>query len=370
MLRRFFFTLMIPVVLFGISQIAVAENNAFDDIGNILKIKAMLADSCSLDDFTEDSTIPAPVVNELEHYTGDTVVHLTWAPVVYNHQCNLYVYFAVYSQDSSIMDNPILCNSLFSTDGFSFLPTASDFKILTEDTFYFRVYALIEDSVGGLYHSPASNSVYTIIDTTSPILDSIDVSSTSAGGSDWTGSRVINVLYYGHDTPGGGCARLGISETGAPGSFYRHDIDDCTGEIEHTITPEGGRKIIYAMLIDSAGNESNIVSDTIYFSGEAHSYPNPFNPLSPNPDEQFANLAFYLDRDALVSIDIFDLFGNRVYSKSYHCPAGRNDGRYDSRLRWDGLNNNKEQVASGGYICILKKDENKEIGKIKIAVLK
>jgi hypothetical protein len=88
-------------------------------------------------------------------------------------------------------------------------------------------------------------------------------------------------------------------------------------------------------------------------NGVPINYPNPFGSKS-----QVTHIDYYLEVDADVTLKIFDLFGNLVWSKTISSGSpggiGRNNSSHPNSVVWDGRNNNGQLVGSGGYILIAK----------------
>ena len=101
-------------------------------------------------------------------------------------------------------------------------------------------------------------------------------------------------------------------------------------------------------------------------------YPNPFGA---NSDE--THIEYFLPENADVTLKIYDLFGNLVWS--VNIPAGSPGGlgreysAHANSVVWDGKNSNGQKVGNGGYILMAKATAN---GKVvmdkhrKIAVLR
>ena len=101
-------------------------------------------------------------------------------------------------------------------------------------------------------------------------------------------------------------------------------------------------------------------------------YPNPFGAQS-----EITRIEYYLPENADVSLKIFDLFGNLVWSTNISAGSpgglGRDQSVHANSVVWDGKNDNGQKVGSGGYILIAKAKAN---GKVvmdkhrKIAVVR
>ena len=111
---------------------------------------------------------------------------------------------------------------------------------------------------------------------------------------------------------------------------------------------------------DKAGNISEIKHEFIISPGvikdkENRNFPNPFS--------EKTNILFQLDENdyqKISEIRIYDLFGNLVVSLPI-----KNKLIGWNLVEWDGKNGSGNDVANGGYICVIKKDLY-----IKIAVLR
>ncbi len=92
-----------------------------------------------------------------------------------------------------------------------------------------------------------------------------------------------------------------------------------------------GQKVDFT-LVDNDDNDVDIITNNLLFN-----YPNPFNPQT--------NIAFTLPTSGNVSIDIYNLKGQKVkelVNDNY------SSGRYS--VLWDGKDDNNKQVASGVYL--------------------
>lgn len=86
-------------------------------------------------------------------------------------------------------------------------------------------------------------------------------------------------------------------------------------------------------------------------------YPNPFGTA-----QSSTNISYYLRyHNGSVRIRIYDQFGHLV--KSFHGLESRTGL---NTVIWDGRNDRGEQVANGGYICVLMAGGTKQIHKIAV----
>jgi hypothetical protein len=87
----------------------------------------------------------------------------------------------------------------------------------------------------------------------------------------------------------------------------------------------------------------------------SNAYPNPFNPT--------VNIDFSIPDKTDINIQIFDLLGRNVFT---HKQDFKNPGKY--RFKWNALDNNGNNVATGLYIVTIQNQKN--IYKQKITFLK
>ena len=87
--------------------------------------------------------------------------------------------------------------------------------------------------------------------------------------------------------------------------------------------------------------------------GKPINYPNPFG-----VESGITHIDYYLSEDADVTLKIFDLFGNLVWSQKFAAGSpggmGRNRSTFPNSVTWDGKNDNGQKVGNGGYILIAK----------------
>lgn len=107
---------------------------------------------------------------------------------------------------------------------------------------------------------------------------------------------------------------------------------------------------------DSVYSEYEIVINLTPSSlpnGVPINYPNPFSAGS-----QVTHIDYYLEEDADVTLRIYDLFGNLVWTKSISSGTpgglGRDKSAHPNSVIWDGRNDRGQKVGSGGYILIAK----------------
>ncbi|MFH1617488.1 MAG: hypothetical protein ABIB65_02805 [Candidatus Margulisiibacteriota bacterium] len=91
--------------------------------------------------------------------------------------------------------------------------------------------------------------------------------------------------------------------------------------------------------------------------------PNPFNPAV-----EITEIGYDLSEGATVDLYIFNLYGQRIFKKTY--PEGSVGGSAGyNKVSWDGISDFGYLVPNDIYLCRLV-SRGKVIGKCKIAVLR
>jgi len=146
------------------------------------------------------------------------------------------------------------------------------------------------------------------------------------------------------------------------------------GSVNLDITPDRGGFILPLMardLSDPNIEESYYVNIEIlgsYSLAEENAisnFPNPFG-----VEQEYTAIQYYLSEDADVSIEIYDKFGNLVWSVKEIDGLGGED---PNQIFWDGVDNNDIPVDSGIYFLYLRATNRTEIVanyKRKIAVIR
>lgn len=109
--------------------------------------------------------------------------------------------------------------------------------------------------------------------------------------------------------------------------------------------------------------ETYIVNDSI--SG----YPNPFNPKGAI-GENYLTIQYPLQTISNVEIDIYDLFGQKVWHKDINAGDQGGEARQDNRVFWFGTNDDGVTVGNGGYIVLVKPGATGQTMRTKILVVK
>jgi len=297
-----------------------------------------------------DTTLPQPLLEDtLPTYINDFCVMLNWA-TPYDPRVTFH-FIEVSSSDTFPTDTVPYCAQI-DTPATSLMMCAEK-----EGRFYFRVRSLTDDD----HSSKPLNIGSTIVDITRPRLGSIVLFDPGIDDSTWTETREIKVRYLVHEKYP---ASIELWEHSARPSII--SINDTIGIVDFVLSNPEERKTVYACVTDMAGNTGDTLEADIYY-GKPHNYPNPFSP----PDE-YTNIVFRLPEADNVTITIFDLFGDKVYELGgIAASKGLNDGQTNSQLRWNGRNGKGELVASGGYLCEIKRDDETLNDKIiKIGVIR
>ncbi|RMD94145.1 MAG: hypothetical protein D6813_02825 [Calditrichaeota bacterium] len=92
-------------------------------------------------------------------------------------------------------------------------------------------------------------------------------------------------------------------------------------------------------------------------------YPNPFG-YSARPVTKFN---YYLPNDSEVTIRIYTLLGELVWSKTFtaNSPQGQ-AGNHDGDIVWDGTNDKGQKVVNGAYVAVLITKNGKAMTKIAV----
>ncbi len=133
------------------------------------------------------------------------------------------------------------------------------------------------------------------------------------------------------------------------------------------------KRTLTFLAADSVGNitssvmNAQILSGAVQVIGMVLNYPNPFKPLSTDPNLNTTNIQYTLSVDAPVTIITYDITGHEVMRKTFG--QGENGGRAGvNSVIWNGSNLFGEVSGNGMYIYkIISK--NKVIGTGKLVIL-
>ncbi|MBN1163873.1 MAG: T9SS type A sorting domain-containing protein, partial [Candidatus Krumholzibacteriota bacterium] len=96
-----------------------------------------------------------------------------------------------------------------------------------------------------------------------------------------------------------------------------------------------------------------------------HNFPNPFR-----AGRESTRITYFLTQDSDVSVKIYDLAGNLVWTRDIKAgdEGGRGDpGKTEWKIKWNGRNARGEIVRNGVYICKLQAGSRSAIFKIAVA---
>ncbi|MEJ2634167.1 MAG: hypothetical protein P8184_02615 [Calditrichia bacterium] len=162
-----------------------------------------------------------------------------------------------------------------------------------------------------------------------------------------------------------------------------------TGQLKQNATLSDEKGIASVVFVAGKVSETNVVRasvDSVYTDfeilvnltpstladGKPINYPNPFG-----LESDVTHIEYYLPEDADVTLQIFDLFGNLVWTKNIAAGQpggrGRNSSNHPNSIAWAGVNDRGQRVGNGGYILIARATANgKSVmdAKRKIAVMR
>jgi hypothetical protein len=154
----------------------------------------------------------------------------------------------------------------------------------------------------------------------------------------------------------------------APVGELRFDISD-SDDIIFMIGTGGPR--IQAVWAGDGGNiAGHFLSGPLSvmskdFEEYVHNYPNPFRAGS-----ESTRIAYFMTEDASVSIKIYDLMGNLVFTKDISAgepgASGTADGTW-CETEWDGRNDRGDVVRNGVYLCKIQAGSRTVTFKIAVA---
>ncbi len=311
-----------------------------------------------------DTTLPIPILDPLPQYSNAKWIILRW-------QCEkdksrVFRYYVEASYHDIFRPTIFACDLVDSEQYHDSIYVCrqqyhDSICVCPQIPVWFRVRCVTKDY---RYGRP-SDSVFTIVDTIPPLLDSIRLSDVSKEDS-----ALIRVAYYGYDSGLAGCASLLVWEPDED-NLAISSIPDCQGRRDYSPVTNGEWANIFVCLVDAAGNRSNTLDSTVRIIPpvpikiSAHCYPNPFNPAK----GEKTNLVFSLLSERTVSIRIYDAFGNLVKDWEVVCHAGENRGSDNALLQWDGRKGLDPIVGIGGFICAIKYGDGKP-DIVRIAVRK
>ncbi|MCG3205858.1 MAG: hypothetical protein KCHDKBKB_02581 [Elusimicrobia bacterium] len=119
--------------------------------------------------------------------------------------------------------------------------------------------------------------------------------------------------------------------------------------------------------INGAPNFAEVT--TYVLSSSISGYPSPFNPKGPE-GENYLTIQYPLQTASSVEINIYDLFGQKVWHKDVNAGEEGGQAKEDNRVFWFGTNDDGRTVANGGYIVTVKVGGSGQVMKTKVLVVK
>lgn len=131
-----------------------------------------------------------------------------------------------------------------------------------------------------------------------------------------------------------------------------------------TIFTAGAQNRSYVITAQT-GDASGTLNMEVTVTSDGGVYPNPYNPLLGQP----VRIDYPLEADAPVKVEIYTLMGDLVWSKSF--PAGDSEGGHAgvNSVSWFGKNSQGVTIANGGYIVLIKANDNEKF-RFKLGVFK
>lgn len=134
-------------------------------------------------------------------------------------------------------------------------------------------------------------------------------------------------------------------------------ISDSAGKV--SVIFKGGTRTETNIIRASVDSLSSLITVVVNLTtsdmpdGVVVNYPNPFGLSS-----ETTQLDYYLSQDADVTLRIFDLLGNLVWSRSFAAGTpggrGRQGNLHPNSVVWDGSNDVGQHIGSGGYVLVAK----------------
>ena len=146
--------------------------------------------------------------------------------------------------------------------------------------------------------------------------------------------------------------------------------EDTTGHLTYLPSDLGtGRHTLEVSATDRAGNEARrtmefFTQDIFDFADKVIVYP--------NPTSDDAIITFQLTKSADVTLEIYDVVGDLLYTDVLHNVVGQQSASLDEAFIWDCTNQAGESVAGGVYIYVVeaKRDGETVRRSGKVAVIR
>ena len=251
------------------------------------------------------------------------------------------------------------------TDSSATLSTSATFFALSPGTQYFlRVEAINRDAAASAFSTVISTSAGNLSNTSAPAAPGAPVAdrSFSADGTAvfaWApASSPVGILDYNlilGSLPGGSdlfAGSVAVSSFAAAGMG--------TGKTYYAQVRARSNAGVYSLFSAVSQGLPVFIPGQTPAIAKPFSWPNPFDPAK-GP----AQIGFFLDQAADVTLKIYNLQGRFVSSSARSFPAG------NQITSWNGANDGGMRVAPGGYIGVIEKHygSRTDTQKIKLAVL-
>ncbi|MBN1639539.1 MAG: hypothetical protein JW866_11260 [Ignavibacteriales bacterium] len=232
----------------------------------------------------------------------------------------------------------------------------------------YTLYGVARNIYGRVSDTIAISNIF--LDFTPPNIDRIRLSDRVTGDTTYTANLDISVTLIGDsDNCPDGIQWISLAECpDKPDFSYHNNRHQWIKESSYsfTVSEPKGRKLVCAQVMDWAEHVSVVTNcDTIFYDPtdpeKVYNAPNPFNPLSGDPEQSETKII--VKSEHTVRVNIYDIFGNLVESLD---PSDSQSGYH--QIVWDGRNRSDKIVADGVYIAIVHKKEG--VKRIKIAVIK
>jgi len=174
-----------------------------------------------------------------------------------------------------------------------------------------------------------------------------------------------------------------------PNQEAQFQVISGSGTLKKTSATSTNEGMVTVGFVGGKSNETNIVRvqvDTVHSdieiivnltqsslaNGIPINYPNPFG-----IESDVTYIDYYLEENAEVTLQIYDLFGNKVWTKKIEAGTpggiGRENNNHPNTVIWTGINDRGQKVGNGGYILLARAVANGKTimnAQRKIAVIR
>ena len=134
--------------------------------------------------------------------------------------------------------------------------------------------------------------------------------------------------------------------------------EDTTGYLTYLPSDlRPGRHTLEVSATDRAGNEARQTMD--FFTEDIFEFADKVV-VYPNPTSHAAIITFQLTKSADVTLEIYDVTGNLLYTDVLHDVVGQQSASLDEAFVWDCINQAGDSVAGGVYIYVLEAEREGE----------